>query len=287
MDNNNQLVKYKNNPIIKWVANIYNKVKSKSDIFKLWDKGIEYKIRIEFPNELEQEGVKELLKEFLTRNNNLLETLDIKMLDKEFVNLFGKTKLERIITSEFLQRNILELSKEELQTYVYILNYDLVDFNERIGSLSTVSCKNLNLEELQSLSEKDRLKSISIILSNSEFSLQNLSDLNDYYEKRKEMCKQIIDNPKIVEEEYEKNMNSEEEISFFPIELLYKMKSLSDLDRIRYGIIEAKYGMSLEKAKILCSTFGNDIEEIEQLEDTRIIKELKVILEDDNLDSLK
>ena len=287
MDNNNQLVKYKNNPIIKWVANIYNKVKSKSDIFKLWDKGIEYKIRIEFPNELEQEGVKELLKEFLTRNNNLLETLDIKMLDKEFVNLFGKTKLERIITSEFLQRNILELSKEELQTYVYILNYDLVDFNERIGSLSTVSCKNLNLEELQSLSEKDRLKSISIILSNSEFSLQNLSDLNDYYEKRKEMCKQIIDNPKIVEEEYEKNMNSEEEISFFPIELLYKMKSLSDLDRIRYGIIEAKYGMSLEKAKILCSTFGNDIEKIEQLEDTRIIKELKVILEDDNLDSLK
>lgn len=221
------------------------------------------------------------------RNNNLLETLDIKMLDKEFVNLFGKAKLERIITSEFSQRNILELSKEELQTYAYLLNYNLVDFNERIGNVSIFSCKNLNLEELQSLSEKDRLKAISVLLSNSEFSLHNLSDLNDYYEKRKEMCKQIIDNPKIVEEEYEKNMNSEEEISFFPFELLYEMQSLSDLDRIRYGIIEAKYGMSLEKAKILCSTFGNDIEEIEQSEDTRIIKELKSILEDDNLDSLK
>lgn len=287
MDNNNQLVKYKNNPIRKWFANISNKVKSKFAISKLWDKDIEDKISREFPNELEQKEVKELLKELLTRNNNLLETLDIRMLDKEFVNLFGKTKLERIITSEFLQRDILELSKEELQTYTYLLNYNLVDFNERIGNPSIFSCKNLNLEELQSLSEKDRLKSISIILSNSEFSLYNLSDLNDYYEKRKEMCKQIINNPKIVEEEYEKNMNSEEEISFFPFGLLYKMQELSDLDRIRYGIIEVKYGMSLEKAKILCNAFGNDIEKIEQSEDTRIIKELKVILEDDNLDSLK
>lgn len=287
MDNNNQLVKYKNNPIRKWFANISNKIKSKFPTSKLWDKDTEEKINREFPNELEQKEVKDLLKDLLTRNNNLLETLDIKMLDKEFVNLFGKAKLERIITSEFSQGNILELSKEELNTYAYLLNYNLVDFNERIGNLSIFSCKNLKLEELQSLSEKDRLKSISIILSNSEFSLHNLSDLNDYYEKRKEMCKQIIDNPKIVEEEYEKNMNSEEEISFFPFELLYEMQSLSDLDRIRYGIIEAKYGMSLEKAKILCSTFGNDIEEIEQSEDTRIIKELKFILEDDNLDSLK
>lgn len=104
---------------------------------------------------------------------------------------------------------------------------------------------------------------------------------------KKEMCKQIIDNPKIVEEEYEKNMNSEEEISFFPFGLLYELQNSSDLDKIRYGIIEAKYGMSLEKAKILCSTFGNDIEKIEKSEDTRIIKELKAILEEDNLDSLK
>lgn len=145
------------------------------------------------------------------------------------------------------------------------------------------------MEELQSLNEKDRLKAISIILSDrdSAFHLNNLNELNDYYEKRKEMCKQIIDNPKIVEKEYEKNMNSEEEISFFPFGLLYEMQNSSDLDRIRYGIIEAKYGMSLEKAKILCSTFGNDIEKIEQSEDTRIIKELKTILEEDNLDSLK
>ncbi len=289
MHTNNQLVKYKNNLIRKWFVNISNKIKSKFTTSKLWDKDIEDKIIREFPNELEQKEVKELLKDLLTRNNNLLETIDIRMLDKDFLNLFSKTKLERIITSESLQQNILELSKEELQTYAYLLNYNLVDFNERIGSLYTFSCKNLNLEELQSLSEKDRLKAISIILSDrdSAFHLNNLNELNDYYEKRKEMCKQIIDNPKIVEEEYEKNMNSEEEISFFPFGLLYEMKNSSDLDRIRYGIIEAKYGMSLEKAKILCSTFGNDIEKIEQSEDTRIIKELKAILEEDNLDSLK
>lgn len=186
MDTNNQLVKYKNNLIRKWFVNISNKIKSKFTTSKLWDKDIEDKIIREFPNELEQKEVKELLKDLLTRNNNLLETIDIRMLDKDFLNLFSKTKLERIITSESLQQNILELSKEELQTYAYLLNYNLVDFNQRIGSLYTFSCKNLNLEELQSLSEKDRLKAISIILSDrdSAFHLNNLNELNDYYEKR-------------------------------------------------------------------------------------------------------
>lgn len=209
------------------------------------------------------------------------------MLDKDFVNLFGKAKLERIITDKLLQKNILELSKEQLYVYDYILNYKLVNFNERIGNLSPYSCRGLNLKELQSLSERDRLKAISIILSNSGFDLSNLSELNNYYDNRKEMCMQIINNPQKVKEEYEKNMNSEEEISFFPFELLYEMQDLSDLDRIRYAIIEAKYGMSLEKARNLCSAFGVDIDKIEQSEDTRIIRELKTILQEDDIDRLK
>lgn len=287
METNNQLVKYKDNPIRKWFSNIFHKIKNKFNSSKLLDKDTEDKISKAFPNESDQKEVKELLKELLSRNANLLETLDIRMLDKEFVSLFGKTKLERIITDEFLQKNILELSNEELQTYAYILNYNLVDFNERIGNLYTSSCKDFNLEELQNLNERNRLKAISIILSNSEFNLSNLSELNDYYEKRKEMCMQIIDNPKKAEEEYEKNMNSEEEPSSFPFGFLHEMQGLSDLDRIRYGIIEAKYGMSLEKAKILCSAFGDDIAKIEQSEDTRVIKELSNILKEDDFDRLR
>ena len=287
MDNNNQLVKYKENTIRKWFSNILDKIKNRFNSSKLWDKDIENEINRDFPNELDQKEVKELLQELLMRNNNLLETLDIRMLDKRFIDLFGKTKLERIITDELLQKNILELSTEQLQTYAYILNYNLVDFNERIANLYTSSCKDIDLKQLQSLSEKDRLKVISILLSNSEFSLYDLDELNDYYEKRKEMCKQIIDNPKIAEEEYEKNMDSEDEISLFPFGFLHEMQDLSDIDRIRYAIIEAKYGMNLEKAKILCSAFGDDIDNIEQSEETRIIKELKTILEDDDIDILK
>lgn len=149
------------------------------------------------------------------------------------------------------------------------------------------SCENLNLEQLQNLSEEDRLKAISIILSNSEFHLSNLSQLKDYYEKRREMCKQIIDNPKVAKKEYEKDMKSEKEISLFPFTFLQEMKDLNELDRIRYGIIQAKYGMNLEKAKILCSAFGNDIDQVEQLEYTRIIKELKIILQENNIDRLR
>lgn len=289
MSTNNQLEKYKDkdNPIRKCFTKIFKKIKNRFISSTIWDKEIEDEINKNFPDELKQKEVKELLQELLTRNKNLLETLDIRMLDKDLVDLFGKARLERIITDRFKQENILELSKEDLQTYSYILNYNLVNFNERISNLNPSSCENLNLEQLQNLSEEDRLKAISIILSNSEFRLSNLSQLKDYYEKRREMCKQIIDNPKVAEKEYEKDMKSEKEISIFPFTFLQEMKDLNELDRIRYGIIQAKYGMNLEKAKILCSAFGNDIDQVEQLEDTRIIKELKIILQENNIDRLR
>lgn len=287
MDTNNQLITYKNKPIRKWFANIWDKIKNRRNPSKLWDKDTEDKINRAFPNESEQKEVKELLKELLTRNNNLLETLDIRLLDSKFVDLFGKAKLERIITDEFLQENILKLSEEELQAYAYILNYNVVDINERIGTLKTFFCEGLSLEKLQSLSEKDRLKTISIILSDSEFRLYDLSELSQYYEKRQEMCRQIIDNPKRAEEEYDKNMNFENEISLFPFGFLQEMQDLNDLDRVRYGIIEAKYGITLEKAKLLCQAFGEDIDQVEQSEETRVIKELKAILENDDIDELR
>lgn len=277
MDTNNKLVKYKVKPIRKWFTNIIDKIKSRFVSSKMWDTETEDEINRNFPDELKQKEVKELLQELLTRNNHLLETLDIRMLDKDLVDLFGKARLERIITDRLKQENILELSKDALQTYSYLLNYNLVDFNERISNLYPSSYENLSLEELQNLSEKDRLKAISIILSNSEFCLSDLNDLNDYYEKRREMCKQIIDNPKV----------AEEEISLFPFGFLHEMQDLNELDRIKYGIIQAKYGMNLEKAKILCNAFGHEIDKIEQSEDTRIIKELMTILQEDDIDSLR
>ena len=287
MDSDNQIVKYKENPIRKFFFNILARIKSRFGSSEKLDKDTENAINKEFQNELEQKEAKELLQELLMRNNNLLETLDIRMLKKEIVDLFGKAKLERIITDKLLQESILELSKEQLKVYAYILNYDLVDFNERIGNLYTSSCKDLSLEQLQSVSERDRLKIVSIILSNSEFRLHDLSELNEYYERRRKLCKQIIDNPKMAEEEYEKYMNSEEEISFFPFGFLHELQDLSDIDRIRYAIVEAKYGMNLEKVRILCSAFGDDIEIIKQSEETRIIRELKAILEEDDIDRLR
>ena len=244
-------------------------------------------INQEFSDEAEQIQVKKLLEELLTRNHNLLDTLNIKMLRNDIVTLFGKTKLERIVNDSTLQNSILELSKQELQTYCYILNYNTTNFNERISNLSPYSCKNIDLKELQSLNEKERLKAISIILSNSQFPLGNLNELNTYYEKRKSMCQEIISNSKKVEEEYKKNIDSEDEISDFPFRLLHEMQSLTEIDRIKYAIIEAKYGMSLEKATILCNAFGEDIDGIDQSEETRIIKELKDILQETDIEKLR
>lgn len=287
MNAKNKLVKYKNNSIRRFISSIFSSIANRFSTSRLWDKSTEDAINLEFSDELQQKEAKELLEELLSRNNNLLETLNIKMLRKDIVELFGKSKLERIVNEPTIQSSILELSEEELKTYNYILNYRATDFNERISNLSIFSCKNINLDKLQDLSEDERLKAISIIVSNSEFSLGSLSELNTYYEKRKSICQEIISDPKKVEEEYKKDMESEGEISNLPFGLLYEMQSLDELDRIRYAIIEAKYGMSLKKAQILCSAFGKDCDKIEQSEETRIITELKNILQETDVDKLR
>lgn len=283
----NQLVKYINNPIKTFINKLLSMITRKYGSSKLIDKDTEAMINLQFPNELEQKEVKELLEDLLTRNHDLSETLNIKILRKDIVELFGKAKLERIVNDSTLQDSILELSEEELKTYHYILNYKTTDFDERISNLNTYACKNINLDELQNLPETEKLKAISIIVSNSQFNLGSLGELNTYYEKRKAICQEIISDPKKVEEEYKKDIESEDEISVVPFGLLYEMQSLDEIDRIKYAIIETKYGMSLEKAHVLCSAFGEDCDKIKQSEETRILTELKEILGETNVEKLR
>ena len=66
------MLKYKNKPIIKRLVKVLYKIKSKFFLSKPWNEDTESEINREFPNESEQKEVKELLKELLTRNNNLL-----------------------------------------------------------------------------------------------------------------------------------------------------------------------------------------------------------------------
>lgn len=187
MDKNNQVVKY-NNPIKSWIINILNKIKNKFGLKKsnTLDKATEYNINLTFSDESEREYAKSLLQDLLTRNNDLLETLDLRMLDKKILGLFGKAKLERIITDPDLQKELLGLSYKELQTYAYLLNYKLVNFNDRVTELSVMACENIGLEELQKLSQREQVKAVSIILSDSSFKLRNISELKDYYENRKQ-----------------------------------------------------------------------------------------------------
>ena len=287
MGTNNQLDKPKKFFIFRWFSNLLDSLKKKEKPPIFWDDETEARINAEFTNEVEQKEAKELLQELLLRNKDLLGTLDIKMLNKKYLDIFGKAKLERVLTDELLQRSLLELSDEELQVFKYILNYNVVDYNERITELRVFNNAGISLEQLESMNEPDREKFISILLSNSEFFLLDINEFKNYYEDRRNKCQSIIDNPGIVEEEYNKEMESEEEISSYPFGLLVEMKKLDYLDRTKYAIIEAKYGMNLEKAQLLCEAFGTDIDEIEQSEATRIIKDIKAILNETDIDRLK
>lgn len=290
MSKNNQLIKYEKNPIKRIFSSILNRIKNRFSSSRNWNSEIEDMIQTENPDIQEQNQVKEIIKDLLSRNQYLFDTLDIRMLKSDKLEIFEQPLLERIVADADMQKDILELSEEELKTFRFILQYKTTDQKERIININTSFLRNISLNELQNLSESDRTKAISILLSNSEFHLESLSNLNDYYEKRRNVCKQIIDSPELIEkydyDTYWEKVDNGEEIDI-PYGLIEEMQQLKVEERIRWTIIETKYGMSLEKAKELCRTFGKDIDKIEQTEETRIIKELKQILEEKDIEKLK
>lgn len=290
MSKNNQLIKYENNLIKGIFANILNRIKNRFSSSKKWNSEIEDMIKSEFYDRQEQEQVNKMLEDMLSRNKDLLDTLDIRILKSNYLEIFEKPLLERIVADKNMQRDILELSEEELKAFGFLLQYKATDQKERITNINTRSLRNIKLNELQNLSESDKTKTISILLSGSEFRLSDLSELNNYYEKRRNACKQIIDNPNVIEEydydTYWKRIESGEKIDI-PYGIIDEMQQLNVDERIRFAIIETKYGMSLEKARELYRTFGKDVDKIEQTEETRIIKEIKQILEEKDIDILK
>lgn len=282
-----EIIVYKNKPIRQFFSNLLNSLKNKLNPSIIFDDYTENLLKNEFTHE-EQKNVRELLKELLSRNNKILETMDIRMLHENIVSAFGIATLERIVNDKILQQGILELSQAELQTYNYILNYKVADINERLGSFYQNKCKNIDLEKLLALDNKTKDKAISILLSESNFGLYSIDELEQYYENRKNICKQIINNPSIIEDEYDKyDELMDESSSNIPYNLIYEMKELTEAERIKYSIIEAKYGMSLEKAKILCDAFGEDINGVNSIEEKRIIQEIKEILKEMDIEKLK
>lgn len=290
MSKKNQLVKYEENPIKRWFSNILNSIKNRFILRKSLNSEIENVIKSEFYDRQEQEQVNKMLEDMLSRNKYLLDTLDIRILKSNYLEIFEQPLLERIVADENMQRDILEMSEGELKTFGFLLQYKATDQKERITRINTNSLRNINLDELQELSESDKTKAISILLSNSEFKLSDVSELNNYYEKRKNACKRIIENPNVIEEydydTYWERIESGEEIDI-PYGIIDEMQQLKVDERIRWAIIETKYGMSLEKARELCRTFGKDVDKIEQTEETRIIKEIKQILEENDIEKLK
>ena len=211
------------------------------------------------------------------------------MLNKDLAEMFGKETLERIVTDEYLQGELSELSTEELQTYSYIIKYKAADINDRIANTSVYLSKNFNIQDLENLDDKRKDKAVSILLSDSAFKLSNLIELEQYYINRKNICKQIIDNPKGLIDNFDYDAYFEENTdeNTIPLELVENMKGLSEIDRTRYAIIEAKFGMSFEKAKMLCDAFGQDIKKVKSSEEKRIIQELISIFKENDIEKLK
>ena len=286
---NNQLIKYNSNPISRFFNRIFSRFNSKSKTSVELDENIENLLQTEYSDEEKLNYSRELLKDFISRNANVLQTLNVKMLNKDLVEMFGKETLERIVTDEYLQGELSELSIEELQTYSYIIKYKATDINDRIANTSVYLNKNFNIQELDSLNEKEKDKVISILLSDSAFKLSNLNELEQYYINRKSICKQIIDNPKGLIDNFDYDAYFEENTdeNTIPLELVENMKELSEIDRTRYAIIEAKYGMSFEKAKMLCDAFGQDIKKVKSTEEKRIIQELISIFKENDIEKLK
>ena len=135
MSKNNQLIKYENNLIKGIFANILNRIKNRFSSSKKWNSEIKDMIKSEFYDRQEQEQVNKMLEDMLSRNKDLLDTLDIRILKSNYLEIFEKPLLERIVADKNMQRDILELSEEELKAFGFLLQYKATDQKERITNM--------------------------------------------------------------------------------------------------------------------------------------------------------
>lgn len=194
--------------------------------------------------EPEQEVFIREISSLAKKNDEITSTINYKILGKKFKGL--ENQLSIITCHPNIQEAIINLDDKQLQVFQKCL--------ERYSSITSDwtpvadgILKNISQysDLIAGLSENDfmnpqRIELLTKIISEPNYF--EIGNLDNYLDKRSQICDIILENP-----DSEIIQNNEYLIS------------LSKIDKIRFAILEQNYGISLEQAQNLVKKFADDI----------------------------
>lgn len=195
--------------------------------------------------EPEQEKFIRKISSLAKKNDEITSTINYKILGEKFNAL--ENQLSIITCHPNIQEAIINLDDKQLQVFQKCLDHyssitpDWTPVAD--GILKNIS-QYSNL--IAGLSENDfmdpqRTELLTKIISEPNYF--EIGDLDSYLDKRSKTCDIILENP-----------NSE------IIQNNEYLTSLSEIDKIRFAILEKNYGISLEQAQSLVKKFADDIQ---------------------------
>lgn len=205
------------------------------------------------------------------KNDELFKTLNPKILNEKYINLFGKSKLAEITLYPDLQKRILNLEDSKIQILEKVLKYSEQEEWENIFRNVVDSFENVEYEKLYenvlkdenmtSLNKKNMQNLINIVCNEENFfEIKTIEDVKNYSNIRKNTCENILN-----------NYRSEE--------LPQKIKQMTESERIRFATLEMLYGIDNNKAKKLLQVFGKDIKKINKMYQKKYKNDKKINLE--------
>ena len=216
------------------------------------DENIELFLQWENVENLEQKL--EVLLELKARNQEILQHIDFKILDEEYLEILGKEKINFISNFPNIQDQILKLNQNELKFYAKILDvYDKVKNKDEWKYLTVNILNNISdyyniIEEIEFFTQKDIEKAIIIMQNKNNFNLEKLEDLRNYNQIKQSKCDEWINQSENITEKREA--------------LLYKI-----------------FGQDINYTEKILRQYGQDAESIENQDLKSYILALKEIME--------
>lgn len=225
----------------------------------------------------EQEKFVESLYYLSKKNQDLANTINYKILGGRYGGL--EKQLPIITCHPDIQEQIIGLNDHQLQVLESCIGYysgitsDWTPVAD--GILKNISKYSDLFLKLSENDFRDSQKMELLIKIISEPNYFEIKDLDSYLEKRFQMCNEILENTngEIVE-------NNE------------YLSSLSELDRIKFAILEKNYGLSLEQANELVKKFADAIDTLninseEAQNHVKLIKNISNICNCEDIEELR
>ena len=222
-------------------------------------------IQIECPT-IDRKYIKEILMRMYEKNNDVVQNVDFRILDKKYIEQLGEDRVNQITCYPNIQSKILSLNDSQLIIFSKCIdNYLERNQTEEWQVLATQILEHIseydellhNFEDMENISPED-IATLSQILSNSNWcNITNIDEVRNFYLIVQNKCNEIMQDEN------------------------------STRKQKRNAVMQKIFGHDLKYAESILKRFGVDNENLNESEMKDYVRCLQQITQINNPDILK